>query len=416
MATEAKRRASLGYRVSAGVAALLAAVTATMLVAPAVANAALPAPQEDPFYQPPPDFAAAAPGAVLRSRPVQLGLPVPAQSWQLLYRTTDMFDQPEVTVTTVVLPENVRPDRPLMSQQLFEDASGPTCVPSYGLQADTPLDPGLAAQVSNLVRVLQDGWVATLPDFEGRFGHFAVANEPGYMTLDGIRAAEQFAPLGLGPGTQVGLYGYSGGGLATGWAAELHPRYAPELNIVGVGLGAPAPDLGPAALKTNGAFYSGLVGSAMAGLDDAYPDFRAAFRPHVAAEGVARLETISSQCITEIVVQNVFTNWEQYLDIPLGALLAEPPIRAILDPSTLGASAPTAPLYVYQGLADQVVPPSTTDAMVEKYCAAGTSVHYVYDPPAEHIFSGLLDGTATLEWLLQRLDSPAPAGCTNQTL
>ena len=33
--------------------------------------------------------------------------------------------------------------------------------------------------------------------------------------------------------TPTGMLGYSGGSIATEWASELAPSYAPELNIIG---------------------------------------------------------------------------------------------------------------------------------------------------------------------------------------
>ena len=54
----------------------------------------------------------------------------------------------------------------------------------------------------------------------------------------------QLEPLGLSADAPVGLWGYSGGGLATAWAAEVCAGYAPELDIVGAVLGSPVGDLG----------------------------------------------------------------------------------------------------------------------------------------------------------------------------
>jgi hypothetical protein len=41
----------------------------------------------------------------------------------------------------------------------------------------------------------------------------------------------------INPEAKAQLWGYSGGGLASGWAAQLHSTYAPELDIVGAVLG-----------------------------------------------------------------------------------------------------------------------------------------------------------------------------------
>ncbi|EUA41471.1 secretory lipase family protein [Mycobacterium xenopi 4042] len=46
--------------------------------------------------------------------------------------------------------------------------------------------------------------------------------------------------------------GYSGGGLATAWAAEVCADYAPELDIVGAVLGSPVGDLAHTFRRLNG--------------------------------------------------------------------------------------------------------------------------------------------------------------------
>ena len=61
----------------------------------------------------------------------------------------------------------------------------------------------------------------------------------GYNTLDSLRAALSSPAPGLTSATKIGLAGYSGGAIATEWAAQLAPTYAPEIDsdIVGAAMG-----------------------------------------------------------------------------------------------------------------------------------------------------------------------------------
>src|SRR5436853_2361531 len=65
-------------------------------------------PDDDPFYQAPQGYEHTEPGAVLRSRDVEIGfLGLVGQcvkATQLLYRTTNLHEEPEVAVTTVFVP------------------------------------------------------------------------------------------------------------------------------------------------------------------------------------------------------------------------------------------------------------------------------------------------------------------------
>ena len=79
-----------------------------------------------------------------------------------------------------------------------------------------------------MAAALAEGWVVSVPDHEGPDGLWGAPMEPGYRVLDGLRAALSFDRFGLAPGSKVGLWGYSGGGLASAWAAEAHADYAPS--------------------------------------------------------------------------------------------------------------------------------------------------------------------------------------------
>jgi hypothetical protein len=71
------------------------------------------APDKDRFYRAPSGYQDADPGDVLRSRTVELGfLGVIRQrvhATQLLYRSTNLHGEPEVAVTTVLVPERPSP-------------------------------------------------------------------------------------------------------------------------------------------------------------------------------------------------------------------------------------------------------------------------------------------------------------------
>ena len=80
------------------------------------------------------------PGTVLRSRDIELAflglIPQRAMATQLLYRTTDMNGEPQATVTTVIVPADVTPERPcpVLSYQCAIDAVTSRCFPSYALR------------------------------------------------------------------------------------------------------------------------------------------------------------------------------------------------------------------------------------------------------------------------------------------
>lgn len=417
-------RAMVLRTVAATVTMAIAVTTALLAGAYSAAPAAaVPLPQQDSFYQPTAGFEAEEPGTILRSREVNLAvvtvLPLRVRAWQLMYRTTDLFEQPSVAVTTVILPFNADPNRsrPLVSLQFYYDSANPDCSPSFVLQQGAGL-PGIEgihsqSELIALAALVSQGWAVSIPDYEGLDGHLAVPREPGYMTLDGIRAAERFAPLGLdGANTPVAMWGYSGGGMSSGWAAELQPTYAPELNVQGIAMGAPVSDV-QALLHTNGSMVSSLIGIGLSSLHKAYPKFRETADQYLTPEGKDMVNRVNSQCLPRNALTLMFKDYQRILTIPIPEFLALPAIREVFDDTVLGRSAPTAPTFVYQGVFDEAVPIFTTDRMVQQYCAQGASVIYKRDHLSEHLSLPSLGMADTFNWLKSRLgpNPPAQNGC-----
>ncbi|QVI22284.1 hypothetical protein KHQ06_04060 [Nocardia tengchongensis] len=380
----------------------------------------------DPFYGAPEGFESAAPGTVLRTREVQLAvltvLPVHVRSWQLLYRTTDLFGQPTVAATTVAVPEgaDTSHSRPLVSHQFFYDSTSPACAPSYVLQqgGGLPALEGIhsTTEYLELAASISQGYAVNVPDYEGVHGHLAVAEEPGYMILDSVRAAESFAPLGLdGANTPVALWGYSGGGMGSGWAAEMHPGYAPELNIKGVALGAPVSDV-ESLLHVNGSMFASLIGVGIASLRNAYPKFAATTEQYLTPEGRALMDRTAGQCLVRNALTLMFTDYQRLLTIPIADFLALPEIREVFDSTVLGSHPPTAPTMVYQGVYDEAVPWFTNDRMVGRWCDGGASVYYKRDHLSEHLTLTTLGMADAFNWVKSRLapGAPDPSGCRTE--
>ncbi|MGH3642478.1 MAG: lipase family protein [Mycobacterium sp.] len=366
-------------------------------------------PVADPFYRPPEDLKRLTPGEVVRTRKVELALFGRAReslpAWQLTYRSTDLRGRPSISATTVVLPAGAVGDkpRPLLSFQSAIDAVTSRCFPSYALRLGAHAT-GSIAQFEFLVlrRALARGWAVSIPDHEGMAGAWGAPREPGYRTLDGIRAALTFDPLGLEADNQVALWGYSGGGMATSWAAEMAPTYAPELNVVGAVLGSPVGDMASALLRLNGGFHAGLPLMAIAGLRRVYPGLDRVIREHATADGERLLRSIEEQTTAIAVAHFNHHDLDRHLDIPLADVLALPEVVEVLADIQLGMNIPTMPLLVLQAVHDEIINVEDVDGQVERYRQGGAQVTYVRDRLSEHYALLPLSTPLTLAWLTQR--------------
>jgi hypothetical protein len=203
------------------------------------------APEQDPFYkyEGTTRLKRIAPGTVLKTRTVPFHvaeIPLPITAVQLLYRSTSELGKPTVNVTSVLLPPVPLGTPTALSYQSFYDSLSTEDDPSYAISGGFSMGGDIPQAESVLIApALLAGETVVVPDTEGEEADFSAGPVYGYNTLDSLRAALSSPATGLTAGTKIGLAGYSGGAIATEWAAQLAPTYAPEINsnIVGAAMG-----------------------------------------------------------------------------------------------------------------------------------------------------------------------------------
>ncbi len=385
----------------------------------------IPIPQNDLFYTPPSGWESQAPGTVLNSRPVEVASMGPqaqdADAWQLLYRTTDNTGQPITTVTTVLRPRTGQV-KGLISYQAAEDASAPQCVPSFALrQGAVPMDHKYDASLDfiQIGQMLSSGHAISVPDWEGANGALFTPNQPGYTALDGVRAAEAFAPLGLaGTDTPVAAVGYSGGSWGSAWIAQVQPTYAPELRLVGVARGGgafgAAEPMGMYLQSLDGGPFSGFLPSLLPGMMRADPRMAAVFDTYLTPAGKALMAAGGGECMVVDVEQHAFLHMDDYLTIPYSQVLEQ--LQASFDEID-GITAPTVPLFFYHAVHDEIVNIAPVDQTVANWCASGAPVTYTRDEMSEHASLEVAAIPAAMRWIDDRLaGQPAPDGCSIRTV
>lgn len=366
-------------------------------------------PEDDPFYVAPEGFQHATPGTVLRSRDVELAflglIPQQIRAVQLLYRTTDMNGRPEAAATTIVVPAERGPEQvcPLVSYQCAIDAITSRCFPSYALRRHA-MAPGSVPQFEMLLvaAAIAEGWAVSVPDHEGVNGSWGTPYEPGYRVLDGLRAALGSEQLALSPEAPIGLWGYSGGGLASAWAAEMSGSYAPELNIVGAVLGSPVGDLGRTFRKLNGTFAAALPALVVAALADVYPGLQRIIAEHTSEYGRDLLNRLHHMTTVEAIVRFWRTDMGDLLDQPLEQILSTPEVQHVFDDIKLGAAVPTPPVLIIQAVHDEIISVDGIDELADTYSSGGAHVTYHRDMFSEHLLLHPMSAPMALRWLSDR--------------
>lgn len=357
-------------------------------------------PSVDPFYQPPSGFETLTPGEILRSRKVATSyfglLPNPVQAWQLLYRTTAIDGTAIATVTTVFKPFNAKRDRFVSFHTAYDGAArSGVCDPSYSYQLLSP-QVGLVASLEFLLlqAFLLDGNIVSSPDYEGPDAAYGAGRLAGTAALDSMRAIGNFkSTLDFSSDTpQIVGYGYSGGAIATGWAASLQPSYAPELVIKGwVQGGSPANLTGTTAF-IDGTLFAGFVPQALAGLT-APTAYGASLTPVLedvlTPYGKNVLRTAEQICGAQNTGTFVFQSVQGVTFQSLGdRILYDATVSGVLEHNIMGQSeseSPTAPAYMFHAPQDEVIPYENATTLYRNWCNFGTSVHFVTVVEGGHI-------------------------------
>lgn len=385
-------------------------------------------PSSDPFYQPPAGFESQEPGTILRSRTISaafLGLiPDPVEAYQLLYRTTAINGSAIATVTTIFKPLFPKTDR-FVSFHTAYDSSATICNPSYNYQLGAPqTDMISSAEQFILQAYLLLGYIVASPDYEGPEAAFSPGHLEGMGVLDGMRAVSNFQDsLGLSSANPmiVGT-GYSGGAIATGWAASLQPSYAPELDIKGWVQGGTPSNLTGTLLFIDDTLFSGFIPAAVAGLamPSAYgAELAPLLNRILTPNGRTKLEYAKSHCavadLIEFPEMSLFSTSIQTLG---RGLLYNPTVHSILSQNTMAVNkdeTPTAPVFVYHATQDEIIPYSNASTMVDSWCNYGADVKFTTYGNGGHATTEVIALTDAIQFVEAAFSGTTDSGCSRNT-
>jgi pimeloyl-ACP methyl ester carboxylesterase len=246
---------------------------------------------------------------------------------------------------------------------------------------------------------LRRGWAVVTSDYTGPRRAFGAGLIAARITLDGIRAALSLPAGGLGPDTPVGLWGYSGGGQATAWAAEQHPLYAPEIRLLAVAAGG-VPTDERALRNLDSGFFSGLALGALVGIDREYPETK--LETMLNDDGRRVVDEVAAMTVDELVAYFPYRSIRELTTTP--ELFDTDAARDTATELTLGLHLPSAPVYLYHAIFDQLIPIVGADELAARYKAGRVDVTMRRTHVGEHIIAVLACLPGVLRFLRARLE------------
>ncbi|MBO1755098.1 lipase family protein [Allobranchiibius sp. CTAmp26] len=375
-----------------------------------------------------------APGTVLKTRTIPyhvVGIPTPVQAVQLLYRTTDAQGRAVANVTSVLKPTVTINRTKAVSYQSFYDSLNPEDSPSRSIAGDVSMGGAVNdAEGLFIVPELLQGYPVIVADTQGQKADFAAGPEYGTSTLDSIRAATASSATGISPSAKVGLLGYSGGAIATNWAAALAPGYAPDVNknLVGATEGGLLVDPAHNLKYVDGSsFWAGVSPMAIIGVARAYG---LDLTPYLSAYGATIFAKLQNASIANVLGQYPGLTYAQLVKPQYADPNSIPEFVTAVNKLDLGSRpTPTVPLSIAQGeggfaegtpgdkpgigKGDGVMIAGDVRTLARQYCSTGNgSVQYTPYALTSHIPTAAAWAPSAIAWLDGRFSGlKAPSSC-----
>jgi pimeloyl-ACP methyl ester carboxylesterase len=371
-----------------------------------------------------------------------------AQAWRIAYASSDVAGRKTLSTGLVVAPLGAPPaeGRPIMAWAHGTTGSAQNCGPSqltnpaqdlneyFLMDGDSWTDYGLPS----LQAFINEGYVVVGTDYQGQGGggrhQYAVAATQAQDVIDSIRAVSSMKASGAGKKAIV--YGWSQGGGATLAAGGL-PEYigrkgaAPE-NIELLGFIGLAP-FDTAVLAAGKAPDPATADKAMSGLATGFSDNVFNFT-HFAMTIWGTQAAFPELSLTDVftddgatALDRVFSNKCMHSAADTLNYAYGSQYKSLLNPTAKNSMAwiqalvrgsvapvkPVAPVVIYWGTRDTVVPPVMGKLYQDQMCKLGGNVERVQLPGEQTHFS--TPGAAApffLPWARDRFaGKPAANGC-----
>ncbi|MFB4307129.1 lipase family protein [Actinomadura sp. GTD37] len=392
-------------------AVITSAVLGAALAVPVAAPPAAAAPpgctaNDAEIYAAPPATVPGKPGDLLACRPAKLtNIPgdVPMKAWKVRYVSTDAKGAKNVVTGTVAVPDAAWTkggSRPTVAFNPGTLGSGLQCAFSKQL-AGQYVD---MYEGGNLQLFLKAGYAVAATDgagyLDGQVHTYMIGANAGHALLDVVRTSRQVPGGTLTADGKVGISGYSEGGAAALWGAQLAASYAPELDVAGAAAGGVPGDLKLTAKQLNGSFFAGFLADALIGLNAAYPEMP--FTELMNDKGAQAIKDVKSNCLFGTLAVFLGARIENFttdklslerlyaLKGPGGVTWGE-----IVDRQKLGVDVGTPasaakykigfPVFQYRGWLEEIIPHETEDGTRQAYCAAGINTTWKNTYPTEHL-------------------------------
>ena len=348
----------------------------------------------DDFYAPPTPLPAGKPGDLIRVQ--QVGETSGTVTMRIMYHSVDAAGRDQPTTGMISYPTA---EAPAEGWPVVSLAPG-----TVGLDTHCALSRSDAAV---------DGFgitgVAVRTDYigmvEGQLMRYLSGPSEAHSVIDATRAARNITDAHAGK--RWVAFGHSQGGHSALFTNQLARTYAPELDLLGTVVGAPAAELTKQFGPTDVVIPNMVELLALYGIAGDHPTVDPAH--YVIPEIAANKKVFTTGCLNEII--GAFAKYASTKMFTINPITT-PPAAAIVKANDPGQVKAPTPIMLFEGTKDNFVVPARVASLRQRLCKLGQVTEYLELPGADHNTEQSQGRTQISRWIADRFaGKAAPDTC-----
>jgi acetyl esterase/lipase len=324
------------------------------------------------FYDVPSPLPPGMPGELIRTTPVPSARG--SRAWVMLYHSRSIDGRDIAVSGTVVVPDGSPPPDgyPVLSWAHGTTGLADECAPSRTAFSGSLVDDSIVGAF------VPRGFAVVATDYEG-LGvpgphPYLVGESEGHSVLDAARAARAVPAVTVS--NRVALFGYSQGGHAALWAAQLAETYAPDLDVTAVDAAAPVGDL--VRIAKHWGTFDQEEPYLLSALDAWSTAYGLPLQPILTPRGKEARTQIRRRCTAQIdwdafgsgLVRGRSPAWRGWMDLARS--------------NTPGAGPFDAPVLIQHGDRDDLIPVESSERLFRTLCVQGSQADLRVYAGADH--------------------------------
>jgi uncharacterized repeat protein (TIGR01451 family) len=126
------------------------------------------------------------------------------------------------------------------------------------------------------------------------------------------------------------------------------------------------------------------------------------------AAGLSAKQQIGSQCVENFAFSHPFQSFSDFTKPEYPDPISLPQVQTVLADNGLPKAIPSAPIYLWHSVADEIIPVASADLLAATYCSNGVSLTYQRGAEGDHNVYAAAGAPEAIAYLEARFNGESP--------